>query len=127
MMSDKVEAGQVWYDRKTGDQRIVCDVGDSIVHWRTPTGKRRGVGKYLPHWLQDMSPTPIEPKLPSPTDAVIAAARKIAAGSEAVDGFSGVADEAWVARTGMGEWTLRRSDLSALRTALTAYDAATHP
>ncbi len=107
-MSDKVEAGQVWYDRKTGDQRIVCDVGDSIVHWRTPTGKRRGVGKYLPHWLQDMSPTPIEPKLPSPTDAVIAAARKIG--------------NKWKHRT-----TPTFEELDALLSALNALDAAKEP
>lgn len=72
----KVEAGQVWYDRKTGEPRIVCDVGHSTVHWRTSTGKRRAVGKYLPHWLVDMSPTPVEPKKPDPRDAVIEAARK---------------------------------------------------
>lgn len=50
--------------------------------------------------------------------SVAEAAKKIGTGSEAVDGFSGVADEAWVARTGNGEWTLRRSDLAALRARL---------
>lgn len=116
-MSDKVEAGQVWYDRKTGDQRIVCDVGDSIVHWRTPTGKRRGVGKYLPHWLQDMSPTPIEPKLPSPTDAVIAAAKRIDS-IVTIDEVSGA-----VSINTSSDWSVFRE----LRTALTAYEQQVKP
>lgn len=113
----KVEAGQVWYDRKTGDHRIVCDVVGDTVYWRTPDGKRRKVGKYLPHWSQDMSLTPVEPKKPDPRNAVIEAAKRIDS-IVTIDEVSGA-----VSIHTSSDWSVFR-DLNAALTALDAAKAA---